>query len=290
MALNLVRAHSFKRTSGLWQISLRASSAGPSPSSPPKEGSLMFKYEKFLSQWPKILSLHRMVMDGSRWCFSDVKSYFSVKSDLYKGVRKIDQLTVPELEVQVQMMTEGPKMAVVCILLPLPLTVYIIGAAIIFFPRLVLTRHFWSDEQRFEYFHREVYDSQFRTLPGLITLYKKPQDVPQKFEDLDINVQFSLLRLHGIYPIPFLGMKRLLKRMEFLKELDKQIRPKINSLTERQLIFNLYIRRLDFSLLTADQMRETLRKWVEFSSNLSNVQYLFAPVHFKQPAFGDKMM
>ncbi|PAV62652.1 hypothetical protein WR25_10438 [Diploscapter pachys] len=268
----------------------RASSAGPPPSDPPKEGSLMFKYEKLLSQWPKVLALHRMVMNGSRWCFSDVKSYFSVKSDLYKGIRKIDQLTVPELEVQVQMMTEGPKMAVVCILLPLPLTVYIIGAAIIFFPRLVLTRHFWSDEQRFEYFHREVYDSQFRTLPGLITLYKKPQDVPQKFEDLDINVQFSLLRLHGIYPIPFFGMKRLLKRMEFLKELDKQIRPKINSLTERQLIFNLYIRRLDFSLLTADQMRETLRKWVEFSSNLSNVQYLLAPVHFKQPAFGDKMM
>ena len=29
------------------------------------------------------------------------------------------------------MMTEGPKMAVVCILLPLPLTVYIIGAAML---------------------------------------------------------------------------------------------------------------------------------------------------------------
>ena len=62
-------------------------------------------------------------------------------------------------------------------------------------------------------------------------------EIKNSHHHFKVKTQFSLLRLHGIYPIPFVGMKRLLKRMEFLKELDKQIRPKINSLTERQLIF-----------------------------------------------------
>ncbi|EFP10056.1 hypothetical protein CRE_16512 [Caenorhabditis remanei] len=47
-------------------------------------------------------------------------------------------------------------MAIVTALLPVPLSVYVFAFAVIFFPRLVLTRHFWSDEQRREFFQLEV--------------------------------------------------------------------------------------------------------------------------------------
>ncbi|ETN85570.1 hypothetical protein NECAME_01462 [Necator americanus] len=39
-------------------------SSGPPPTSPSKPGSFSDRYDKFIAQWPKVHTLHRMVVDG----------------------------------------------------------------------------------------------------------------------------------------------------------------------------------------------------------------------------------
>ncbi|EYC43172.1 hypothetical protein Y032_0501g2600 [Ancylostoma ceylanicum] len=80
----------------------RMTSSGPPPVAPPKPGSFSDRYDKFIARWPKVHALHRMVVDGSRWCFSDIKVYYRIKRDLSSKKRKITDLTMEELEVLIQ--------------------------------------------------------------------------------------------------------------------------------------------------------------------------------------------
>ncbi|RCN29953.1 hypothetical protein ANCCAN_24280 [Ancylostoma caninum] len=80
----------------------RMTSSGPPPVAPPKPGSFSDRYDKFISRWPKVHALHRMVVDGSRWCFSDIKVYFRIKRELSAKKKELTDLTMEELEVLIQ--------------------------------------------------------------------------------------------------------------------------------------------------------------------------------------------
>ncbi|KIH64214.1 hypothetical protein ANCDUO_05480 [Ancylostoma duodenale] len=77
-------------------------SSGPPPVAPPKPGSFSDRYDKFIARWPKVHALHRMVVDGSRWCFSDIKVYFRIKRELSSKKKELTDLTMEELEVLIQ--------------------------------------------------------------------------------------------------------------------------------------------------------------------------------------------
>uniref|UniRef100_A0A1I7X7V4 Transposase n=1 Tax=Heterorhabditis bacteriophora TaxID=37862 RepID=A0A1I7X7V4_HETBA len=102
----LLHSHSFGRQYGKnWRIQsaiVRLTSSGPPPSIPPKYGSFSHKYDRFISRWPKVYAIHSMVIDGSRWCFSDIKTYIRVKRELYMKKRNLPDLSMSELEVLVQ--------------------------------------------------------------------------------------------------------------------------------------------------------------------------------------------
>ncbi|CAJ0946417.1 unnamed protein product, partial [Mesorhabditis belari] len=300
---------------------IRCTSQGPLPN-PPKEGSLSYKYERYISRWPKFLALHRMVVDGSRWCFSDVKTYIRVRRDISSKRRTLEQLSVEELEVLVQsgrdilkmsflltilqipgpgdilillllaersdifvysllFESEGPKLGVVVTLLPLPFTVYVIGAAVIFFPRLILTRHFWTDAQRIEFFAKEVQASQDKaaSLKGDLKTSSVEKLALPGITDLDTDKTTSLARLHGLIPLPLPGLtRRLISRSKALHRLDRVL--SLNELTDRQLVFHCYIRRINFTGFSTEQMRAALQTWILLTSGLSESSYLAAPLLF----------
>uniref|UniRef100_A0A1I7X7Y9 LETM1 domain-containing protein n=1 Tax=Heterorhabditis bacteriophora TaxID=37862 RepID=A0A1I7X7Y9_HETBA len=182
-------------------------------------------------------------------------------------------------------------MMVVMILLPLPLTIYLIGFAIIFFPRLVLTRHFWSDNQRKKFF---LYDVTKSMTKGTVLrrIIGNPSSVNcihlPKIEELPTSLVHVLSSIHSFYYLPGIS-RRLSKRCEAMRELDKRLYAEIDCLTSRQLYFyftlkiyfqHMYIRRIDYTKQSEQEMRDILRKWLKFTSNLENSAYLCAPVFF----------
>ncbi|PIC50838.1 hypothetical protein B9Z55_001584 [Caenorhabditis nigoni] len=290
-------------------VAIRHTSAGPPPSTPAKEGSLTYKYEKFIGKWPKVLELHRTVLEGSRWCFADVKMYFRTRKAVTTGQKKLSDLTVEELETLVQravqnahphcdsansrsrrhsnsnvMPVEGPKMAIVTALLPVPLSVYVFAFAVIFFPRLVLTRHFWSDEQRREFFQLEVTKALISGEQLLSTFGSPSPSDENKLKPMDKLDTSEMLLVHGMhsmYPLP--GAKRRIeKRMEALRALDNLMPSAIDGFNERQLIFNCYIRKIDIGKKSESEMRDSLRQYVKFTSRMPNNVYLYASPLFKQ--------
>ncbi|CAC42296.1 Letm1 RBD domain-containing protein [Caenorhabditis elegans] len=265
-------------------VAVRQTSAGPPPATPAKEGSLTYKYEQFIGKWPKVLALHRTVLEGSRWCFADVKMYFKTKRAVATGQKKLTDLSVEELETLVQMPVEGPKMAIVTAFLPVPLSVYVFAFAIIFFPRLVLTRHFWSDQQRREYFQLEVTKA---LISGeqLLKTYGNPSSTDEnKMKPLDKLDSSEMLLVHNMqsmYPIPG-SSKRIMNRMKALRALDNLLPTTIDGFNERQLIFNCYIRKIDIGKKNDSEMRDSLRQYVKFTSRMPNNVYLYASPLFKQ--------
>ncbi|KHN78572.1 hypothetical protein Tcan_06546 [Toxocara canis] len=108
---------------------MRRFSSEPPPHKTPK--GMMGRYEHFLkTRAPKAYTVHRMVVDGSKWCVTDIKIYFKIKRDLANGTRTLSQLTQNELEILIQTSEEMAKMIIVLILIPLPMTFYFLGAAL----------------------------------------------------------------------------------------------------------------------------------------------------------------
>ncbi|KAK6029549.1 PDZ/DHR/GLGF domain protein, partial [Ostertagia ostertagi] len=216
----------------------RMTSSGPPPASPSKPGSFSARYEAFISRWPTIHGLHRMVVDGSRWCFSDIKTYIRLKRELSSDARTLENLSMPELEVLVQMPTELPRVAVCAVLLPLPFGFYVIAFAIILFPRFILTRHFWSDRQRTKFFQMDIEHSLANT--SLRKIIGNPSSVEQvrlpNLNQLSFEALIALSSLHSIYPLPGVR-RRFTLRCKAMRQLDKILESNLKSLTERQLQF-----------------------------------------------------
>ncbi|KAK5985653.1 hypothetical protein GCK32_002067 [Trichostrongylus colubriformis] len=263
---------------------IRMTSSGPPPASPPKPGSFTERYEKFISRWPVVYGMHRMVVDGSRWCFSDIKTYIRLKREMSSNGRKLESLSMPELEVLVQMPTELPRVAVTAMLLPLPFGFYVIGFAVIFFPRVILTRHFWSDTQRKKFFQldveRSLANSSIRTSIG------NPSSIDnvrvENLDELGFRGLIALSVLHSTYPWP--GMKnRFTLRCKAVRQLDKLIENQLDTLTERQLHFHLFIRRIKVRENAPEsELRKALKDWIKFTSRLDDVAYLCAPIFFNE--------
>ncbi|KJH51582.1 LETM1-like protein [Dictyocaulus viviparus] len=184
-----------------------------------------------------------------------------------------------------QMPTELPKVAISTVLLPLPFGFYVVGFAIIFFPRLVLTRHFWTDTQRNEFFRKEILRSMAISsrLEEIIGNPKSIEDVRlPSLEELSGAMLVALARVYSMFPFPGIG-RRFMLRCQTMRQLDKVLAESINSLTRRQLIFHLFVRRI---LITEDasdaEMRETLADWIKFTNRLDDAAYLCAPIFFNK--------
>ncbi|CAI4221669.1 unnamed protein product [Auanema sp. JU1783] len=263
---------------------LRHTSAGPPPVPPPAPDSIRYKWEKYLEKWPKIASLNKLVFDGSKWCLNDIKTYFNLRKNMLSGKTTIEKLSTSDLEVLVQTPSETLKALTIIVLLPLPATFYLIGFCVVFFPRIVLTRHFWTDDQRKEFFAMEINKSN-TMYDGIHQALKEPKSIEDiklpNVGELTLDLSTKISQLQGFYPIPFTN-GRLAKRVRLLRRLDETLASYLDTLTSQQLLFHMYIRRLDYTNLSDDQIRRKLRDWVGMTSSLSDSAYLVAPVYFNK--------
>ncbi|CAG9538971.1 unnamed protein product [Cercopithifilaria johnstoni] len=309
----------------------------------------MERYESFLSRrYPKIYAVQRMVMNGCKWCWLDIKTYYRLKKDLRTKTRQISELKRSELQILLQcpseithiitllMLLQLPvvgeslcvmlaykncfltgealhgsggaklhviklktkeellKLAVIIIFVPLPFTVYIFALAVIFFPRFVLTRHFWTSDQRKKFWSTN--------LKRAARMHFVP--LRKYLQNLDINVQTSLKELKKLelpeistYSLGHLyhlsklhrvslftaGVRGLHDRAEILRHLDYSLKNEdsaIDMMSEQQLCEQFYLRRLQYDGLSEEKMKCLLKNWVQHLSDphLKTPLFLHAPI------------
>uniref|UniRef100_A0A1I7YY72 Letm1 RBD domain-containing protein n=1 Tax=Steinernema glaseri TaxID=37863 RepID=A0A1I7YY72_9BILA len=290
----LFSVHSFSplaRSSGVpplvGVLALRLQEASFSTGPPkPKSGGLVAKFEDYIKpRYPRMYKLHRMVKDGCTWCISDMKCYYRIRRDLLREKRTLTDLTTDELESYVQTSEEISKLYGIVAIAVMPFTIYIIGFAIIFFPRLILTRHFWSNEQRKDFWAYSLKKSAARhyqpIAEGVKSLDEKVK-IPMRFEDLGqlkmpplIEFPMShIIRLCLVHRcFPFSGIRRLNHRAEVIRELDsRQLNELhlVDEMDDQQLYMHLFIRRLQYDGKSIPEMRQLLKSWLVASKAISH--------------------
>ncbi|KAK0425999.1 hypothetical protein QR680_009494 [Steinernema hermaphroditum] len=253
---------------------------------PRKPTGIMAKFEAYVGpRYPRAYKLHRMVKDGCTWCISDMKSYYRIRRDLFRGKRTLTDLSTSELESYVQTSEEISKLVGIVVIAVMPMTIYVIGFAIIFFPRLILTRHFWSNEQRKEFWAyslRKSADRHYEPIVENLKVFSTNFNVPIRFEDVDqlripplLDFPMShIVRLCLIHRcFPFSGTKRLSHRAEVIRELDsRQLNELhlVDEMDDQQLFMHLFIRRLQYEGKSVPEMRQLLKTWLAASKAISN--------------------
>lgn len=112
-------------------------------------------YHKIVERrFPKAISAYRIFTFGVKEFYKDLKSFFKVVHYLRKGHTYLN-LNRSEIELYYQMRRDILKLLPVLILGSLPFSNYVILPLILYFPRQLLTSHFWNLQQKNEF--RVVY-------------------------------------------------------------------------------------------------------------------------------------
>lgn len=184
-------------------------------------------------------------------------------------------------------------MAVIVIFIPLPLTVYIFALAVVFFPRLVLTRHFWTIDQRKRFWSISLkrtaqmhFDPLRKYLQKLDVNVQTPLKELKKLELPEMNTYSlgHLYHLSRLHRVSFLtaGVRGLHDRAEILRHLDRLLKEDtvIDMMNEQQLHEQFYLRRLQYDGLSEEKMKCLLKNWVQHLTDpcLETSLFLHVPI------------
>ena len=98
---------------------------------------------------PTPMHVYRVFSLGSKQFYVDLKKYFAVRKK-HKRMG-VESLTREELELSYNIPKDLVKVSPLFLLSAIPFTNYIIFPLAFLFPRLLLTSHYWSLEQRFNF-------------------------------------------------------------------------------------------------------------------------------------------
>ncbi|XP_025833045.1 LETM1 domain-containing protein 1 isoform X2 [Agrilus planipennis] len=110
------------------------------------------KYEKILEkQLPGAMKIYRIFMEGIKHFFRDFKEFIKIYREVNFSTRDIRTLELNQLELYDQMPRDMLKIAPVLLISALPLANYVIFPLAFYFPRQLLTHHFWDLKQKSEF-------------------------------------------------------------------------------------------------------------------------------------------
>uniref|UniRef100_A0A914VTN5 Letm1 RBD domain-containing protein n=1 Tax=Plectus sambesii TaxID=2011161 RepID=A0A914VTN5_9BILA len=266
----------------------------------PQPPGLMKRYEDWLeSNFPKYYHrVHRVIVDGSKSTLKDIRLYWNVRKDMRNG-RPISALNKEELEVLIQCPNEMVHMFWLVVLLQIPLVGDVLIIAIIFLPRLILTRHFWTPDQREEFWSYTIKERQGRHYrPVAQALQEHSIQSPLTYEDLSrlaVNTdplpdprslsfleKYHLCRAYGILPT-FGCIDRLERRTIAIQAHDLIIaKENLDDVNAAELHKYMHLRQLAFWGKSDSEMRESIRRWLNFSTggkaNAPLTLLMYAPI------------
>lgn len=107
-------------------------------------------YERTLERkFPRTMQMYRVFSVGSRDVYTDLKRFVSAIKK--QGSNGIESLTREELQLMHTMPRDLRKLSPLFLLSAIPFTNYIIFPLAIYFPRYLLTSHYWTLQQRLDF-------------------------------------------------------------------------------------------------------------------------------------------
>lgn len=107
-------------------------------------------YERTLEQrFPRTMQVYRVFSVGSRDVYADLKKFVSAIKK--QGLNGTDSLTREELQLMYTMPRDLRKLSPLFLLSAVPFTNYIIFPLAIYFPRYLLTSHYWTLQQKLDF-------------------------------------------------------------------------------------------------------------------------------------------
>lgn len=107
-------------------------------------------YERTLEQrFPRTMQVYRVFSIGSKDVYTDLKRF--VTAIKKQGSNGVDSLTREELQLMHTMPRDLRKLSPLFLLSALPFTNYIIFPLALYFPRYLLTSHYWTLQQKLEF-------------------------------------------------------------------------------------------------------------------------------------------
>lgn len=107
-------------------------------------------YERTLEQrFPRTMQVYRVFSIGSKDVYTDLKKFvLAIKK---QGSNGIDSLTREELQLMHTMPRDLRKLSPLFLLSALPFTNYVIFPLAVYFPRYLLTSHYWTLQQKLDF-------------------------------------------------------------------------------------------------------------------------------------------
>jgi len=242
----------------------------------------------------KATEIWHTVRDGSKSFLADCRSFIGISARLFNTKMSTESfmqtLTQRELETFYLMSRDLQKVILLGVIILMPFTFVLVGIAIIFLPRLILTHHFWSLAQRSEFMQICVDDRlslanaflRPRMLEYIKTKFLRWPQHPYDFEYLHFLAEqdlssaimsashrFHLCRLQQCgFVYSFLLSNPLDKhpRICALNEMDRRLSPTdIATMNGKQIERQLYMRTICIDGLSNDSLRMILQKWAHFA-------------------------
>jgi LETM1-like protein len=258
-------------------------------------------------------------MVGVKDFYFDMKKYFKINAIINSNEKGIQALTRKEMEMYQQIPRDMMKVAPVLLISALPFANYVVFPLAYMYPRHLLTSHFWSIQQRLDFqeiflkertshnrkifrklqskleaTRRSGYYKTWNYVLGLLGSGTHPtaeeilsvreifNESPYHINSLSSSHLRALCKLHGIHSI-YLKTVRLSEHVYQMYNIDMAIKREggIHNLQTEALRYSCYLRGLNPSGLSNENLIEWLREWIKVSSSIGteNISlYLHLPI------------
>ncbi|EFN87522.1 LETM1 domain-containing protein 1 [Harpegnathos saltator] len=263
-------------------------------------------YEHTLEQkFPRTMQVYRVFSVGSRDVYADLKRFVSAIKK--QGSNGIDSLTRKELQLMHMMPRDLRKLTPLFLLSAIPFTNYIIFPLVLYFPRYLLTSHFWTLQQKLEFMlhdhkrrlrhNRPLFrcmQAELKTI-GDQTLRIKWRDViaclgsgthPTTNDIIACSVLFSgppysldvlkrkhmkeLLAIYGMSSWRLFKRKRLMERGMLILRMDRAIVREggVKAMSNDAMRWALSFRGVNPTNMSTESMRSWLEQWLTVSASV----------------------
>ncbi|KAI4501309.1 hypothetical protein M0802_003682 [Mischocyttarus mexicanus] len=264
-------------------------------------------YEVTLNKkFPKAMSLFRIFSNGTKNLFSDLQTYTTI---LWKQNQSgLNSLTTKEIQLAYSIPKDIIKISPVLFISIIPFTNFVIAPFAYFFPRQMLTHHFWTAEQKKDftlYYYKErlkysrplfycmgtkvtqINDILLRrkwngiitcldsgghptvkTIISCITLFESS---PYSLETLESKHMNNLLGIHELSTWKPFKKERLKERGMLIKRMDDAIIEEggVTKMSEESLSWAVSFRGLNSVNMSTQSMKDWLKQWLILSTSVN---------------------
>ncbi|XP_047351328.1 LETM1 domain-containing protein 1 [Vespa velutina] len=270
--------------------------------------SYLKKYVVTLDKnFPKMMVLYRTFSNGIKDLYSDSQTYISIV--MKQNVEGLNNLTRQEIQLAYTMPKDLIKIFPVILTSLIPFSNYVIIPLAYFFPRQLLTHHFWTPEQKASFmlhFHKKRFkysrplfycmqnkvnyinnellkikwngiiaclgSGEHPTIENVLSCITIFASSPYSINTLEHKYMKKLLAIHGLSIWTPFRRRRLIERGILLKRMDNAIVKEggVDNMSIESLCWALSFRGLNPVNMSMESMKDWLEQWLKLSASVDN--------------------